>query len=115
MRISDWSSDVCSSDLTPEPDDFDREVSGVALRVDLAGEMPDVAQMAIGRYRWLSESWSLGSAAELAGLLATLAPGIERQPLVLGPRLSGLLQLHTRVALRVRPANELSMATRRVE
>src|SRR3546814_8050606 len=70
MRISDWSSDVCSSDL-----------------------MPDVAQMAIGRYRWMSESWSLGSAAELDGLLANLAPGIERRHLVLRLRLSGLLTL----------------------
>src|SRR3546814_7533814 len=110
MRISDWSSDVCSSDLTPEPDDFDREVSGVALRVDLAGEMPDVAQMAIGRYRWMSESWSLGSAAELDGLLANLAPGIERQHLVLRLRLSGLLTLAERVALRDRLESELAHA-----
>src|SRR3546814_14764217 len=74
--------------------------------------MPDVAQMAIGRYRWMSESWSLGSAAELDGLLANLAPGIERQHLVLRLRLSGLLTLAERVALRDRLESELAHEVR---
>src|SRR3546814_11242767 len=68
--------------------------------------------MAIGRYRWMSESWSLGSAAELDGLLANLAPGIERQHLVLRLRLSGLLTLAERVALRDRLENELAHEVR---
>ncbi len=97
---------------TPEPDDFGREVSGVALRVDLAGETPVVAQVGIGRYHWMSESWSLGSAAELDGLLADLAPDIERQHLVLRLKLSGLLTLGERVALRDRLENELANEVR---
>lgn len=97
---------------TPEPDDFDREVSGVALRVDLGGESPNVVQVKIGHYHWISESWSLGSAAELDVLLSNLAPGIERQHLVLRLKLSGLLTLAERVALRDRLESELAHEVR---
>ncbi len=97
---------------TPEPDDFDREVSGVALRVDLAGETPDIAQVEIGRYHWMSENWLLSSAAELDGLLANFAPGIEIQHLVLRLKLSGLLTLAERVALRDRLESELAHEVR---
>src|SRR3546814_12936591 len=32
MRISDWSSDVCSSDLLHTPDQYARDVRGAAIR-----------------------------------------------------------------------------------
>ena len=97
---------------TPEPDDFDREVSGVALRVDLNGESPHVADVPIGRYHWAAESWSLSRAEELDGLLAALAPAVERRNLVARLRLSGLLTLSERVAVRDRLESELAHEVR---
>lgn len=97
---------------TPEPDDFDREVSGVALRVHLNGESPDVADVPIGRYHWAAESWSLSSAEELDGLLAALAPAVERRNLVARLRLSGLLTLAERVVVRDRLESELAHEVR---
>jgi DNA repair exonuclease SbcCD nuclease subunit len=93
---------------TPEPDDFDRGVSGVALCVDLAGETPNVQEVPIGRYHWISEKLSLSNAADLDGFDANLAPGIERQNLVLRLRLSGLLTLAERVAVRERLESKLA-------
>lgn len=97
---------------TPEPDDFDRDVSGVALRVHLNGESPDVADVPIGRYHWAAESWSLSSAEELDGLLAALAPAVERRNLVARLRLSGLLTLAERVVVRDRLESELAHEVR---
>ncbi|UQR61326.1 DNA repair exonuclease [Bradyrhizobium sp. C-145] len=97
---------------TPEPDDFDREVSGVALCVDLRAETPRVADLPIGRYQWTAESWSLSSGADLEGLLAGLAGAGERQNLVLRLRLSGLITLTDRVVLRDRIESELAHEVR---
>src|SRR3546814_8261888 len=45
MRISDWSSDVCSSDL--QPDRVDAEFGDVVELVDEAGEIADAVAIAI--------------------------------------------------------------------
>lgn len=94
---------------TPEPDDFGRGVTGVALRVDVRGsDAPNVAELPIGRYHWAEEAWTVTAADELDGLLNGLAPAIERQRLVARLKLSGLLTLAERVALRDRLENGLA-------
>ncbi|WP_027522035.1 DNA repair exonuclease [Bradyrhizobium sp. Ec3.3] len=97
---------------TPEPDDFGREVSGVALCVDLGFERPSVADLSTGRYHWRAETWSLSSAADLNVLLAGLAPAVERRNLILRLKLSGLLTLAERVVLRDRLEGELAHEVR---
>jgi DNA repair exonuclease SbcCD nuclease subunit len=97
---------------TPEPDDFGREVSGVALHVDLRGDNPRVADVPIGRYHWTAADWSLRDAATLNGLLASLAPAVERANLVARLKLSGLLSLAECVSVRDRLENELAHEVR---
>src|SRR3546814_14587556 len=47
MRISDWSSDVCSSDLLDDWED-QRKPARVLLVMDVSGSMGDVADPATG-------------------------------------------------------------------
>lgn len=99
---------------TPEPDDFDREVTGVALRVELAGagEAPRIEDHPVGRFHWASEEWRLSTADDLDAALATLAPGVPRQNLVLRLSLTGLLTLSERVHVRERLEAELAHEVR---
>src|SRR3546814_18295860 len=54
MRISDWSSDVCSSDLTASDshlwsETYDREIKDVfAIQDDIARNIADALQVALG-------------------------------------------------------------------
>lgn len=95
---------------TPEPDDFGRAATGVALNVELrgAGEAPKVEELAVGRYGWATGDWTLTEAAELEGLLAGLAPDVERRNLVARLTLSGRLSLAERIAVRDRLENGLA-------
>lgn len=87
---------------TPEPDDFGREATGLALLVDVAGAglEPQVEALPIGRHAWVEERWHLSGAEDIAPRIAALAPGIERKHLVARLHLSGLVPLAERVTLR---------------
>lgn len=86
---------------TPEPDDFGREASGLALLVELEGAAPPrVSDIPTGRHAWLQEQWTLNGADDLSARLAALAPGVARPDLVLRLALSGLVTLAERVAVR---------------
>jgi DNA repair exonuclease SbcCD nuclease subunit len=89
---------------TPEPDDFGREASGEALVVELAppGEAPRITPVPIGRYQWVTDTWTLSAAADLDSPLAALSAGQDLKHLVARIKLAGLLTLGERVAVRER-------------
>jgi DNA repair exonuclease SbcCD nuclease subunit len=95
---------------TPEADDFGRETTGVVLLVDLpaAGAVPQVSEIATGRYAWMDMAWQLSDAAALEGLVSALAPGVERKNLVVRLTLSGLVTLGERIAIRDQLADHLA-------
>jgi hypothetical protein len=107
LALGDWHGRLAVDPFThysgtPEPDDFGRKATGLALSVELrgAGEAPRVEELAIGRYGWAMDDWTLSSAGDLDGLLAGLAPEVERRNLVARLRLSGRLSLAERVTVR---------------
>jgi DNA repair exonuclease SbcCD nuclease subunit len=109
LALGDWHGRKTINDRTfysgtPEPDDFGREVTGVALLVELgaSGDAPGVRDLPIGRHVWAEETWQVSTAEALEPLLASLAPGVDRRNLVLRLSLSGLVTLAQRVALRER-------------
>ncbi|MFG1284289.1 metallophosphoesterase family protein [Xanthobacter autotrophicus] len=95
---------------TPEPDDFGREATGLALLVDLAGPgaPPQVTDLAIGRHHWIEADWSLSVAADLDALTASLAPGRALQDVVARLHVSGLVSLGDKVAVRRRLEDALA-------
>lgn len=98
---------------TPEPDDFGREVTGVALLVDVSGHAPpQVTDLPIGRHHWIEENWTLSGTDDLDARIVALAPGVARQDLVCRLRLSGLVTLAERVAVRRRLEDELAHEVR---
>lgn len=68
--------------------------------------------MAIGRYGWATGDWTLTGAGDLDGLLAGLAPEVERRNLVARLKLAGRLSLAERVAVRDRLENGLAHEVR---
>ncbi|HEV7312806.1 MULTISPECIES: metallophosphoesterase family protein [unclassified Sphingopyxis] len=117
LALGDWHGRIAVDSLThysgtPEPDDFGRELSGVALSVDLSGERAAVSDIETGRYHWAAETWSLAAIDDLDPLIAALAPGVERRHLVARLKLSGMLTLAERVALRDRLEGELAHEVR---
>src|SRR3546814_10320268 len=79
MRISDWSSDVCSSDLKPLPQNPRRPGDGSATRPDADAEQPrrigDVAQdLAVRTRRPRGGGYSAASAS-ISGTAASLVNG----------------------------------------
>ncbi len=109
LALGDWHGRLCIDPAThycgtPEADDFGREVTGVALSVDLRGPgvPPVVTDVRIGRYDWATADWTVNAGAGLEGLLAGLAPEIQRPNLIARLKLSGLLSLGERVAVRNR-------------
>ena len=95
---------------TPEPDDFGRPASGLALLVDLPGAtaLPAVTELPIGRHVWVAEDWPLAASDDLEARIAGLAPGTARQDVVARLRLSGLVSLSERVAVRRRMEDGLA-------
>lgn len=85
---------------TPEPDDFDKPPSGLALLVELGGPEPTVRDIPIGRHGWVRENWTLSGIADLPARIEALAPGIERSRLVARLSLSGFVTLAERVEVR---------------
>jgi hypothetical protein len=119
LALGDWHGRLAVDPFThysgtPEPDDFGRKATGVALSVELrgAGHAPKVAELAIGRYGWATGDWTLTGAGELEGLLAALAPEVERRNLVARLKLSGRLSLAEKVAVRDRLENGLAHEVR---
>lgn len=115
LALGDWHGRLAVDPFThysgtPEPDDFGRKATGVALSVELRGpgDAPKVGELAIGRYGWAVGDWTLAAAGDLDGLLAGLAPGVERPNLVARLKLSGRLSLAERVAVRDRLENGLA-------
>src|SRR3546814_12867758 len=68
MRISDWSSDVCSSDLHR----FDQRAAGLGRRPALARRQPD-EQVAEPPYRNLQRLRHVGSKLGLVGVTLGIA------------------------------------------
>jgi len=95
---------------TPEPDDFGRENTGVALLVDAraAESAPEVKELPIGRYTWLTEEWMVSQPEDISPRIAGLALGIERRHLVARLKIAGLLTLAGRVNVRDRLENGLA-------
>lgn len=95
---------------TPEPDDFGRDVTGLALLVELGGpgEPPRVKDLPIGRYVWTEAAWQMSADQELEALIAGLAPGVDRKYLVARIAISGVVTLGERVAIRDRLENGLA-------
>src|SRR3546814_3288918 len=54
MRISDWSSDVCSSDLTPGHADFGGEVERILSMVDGVILLVDAAECAMPQTKFVT-------------------------------------------------------------
>jgi DNA repair exonuclease SbcCD nuclease subunit len=109
LALGDWHgrkaiNDRTSYSGTPEPDDFGREVTGVALMVELgaSGQAPAILDVPVGRYVWSQQAWQVSSAEALEPLLAELARGVDRKNLVARIALSGLVTLAERVAIRER-------------
>lgn len=95
---------------TPEPDDFGREHSGEVLLVELgsATSTPTVTPISVGRYRWISETWTLSAASDLDAHLTALATGRDLKDVVARIALAGLLTLGERVAVRDRLESRLA-------
>ena len=113
LALGDWHARLAIDPLThysgtPEPDDFGRDVTGVALSVDVSSGRPDVTELPIGKYHWAREEHSLSALADLDTVVANLAPGVERRNLVARLKLSGLVSLAERVALRDRLEGEFA-------
>ncbi|MDQ2860061.1 MAG: DNA repair exonuclease [Pseudomonadota bacterium] len=89
---------------TPEPDDFGRDVTGVALLVDLSstGAAPSVQDLAVARHTWAETSWQVSSLNDLEACLPELARGVDHRHLVARVTLTGLVTLAERVAIRER-------------
>lgn len=118
LALGDWHGRLAVDPFThysgtPEPDDFGREVTGVALRVDLnAHRGPDVSELPTGRYTWADANWTLTSIEALEPLLSDFAHGTERPKLVARLKLSGMLTLAERVAVRGRLENNFAHEVR---
>ncbi|UJX46592.1 metallophosphoesterase [Xanthobacter sp. YC-JY1] len=118
LALGDWHGRIKIDERTyysgtPEPDDFGREVTGVALLVDVSGSAPpQVTELPIGRHHWLEEGWTLSGADDIEARISGLAPGAARQDLVCRLRLSGLVTLAERVAVRRRLEDELAHEVR---
>ena len=64
--------------------------------------MPRITPVPIGRYQWITDIWTLSTAADLDAPLATLSAGQDLKHLVARIKLAGLLTLGERVAVRER-------------
>src|SRR3546814_18431198 len=75
MRISDWSSDVCSSDLAPPPVPLDAIVRDVVENVSAAAKAEMALIEARGSLAWHAIKWTSawGFIAACALLVAMLA------------------------------------------
>src|SRR3546814_3767518 len=73
MRISDWSSDVCSSDLTAKPD-LDNVAKMVCDCMERAGALPrGDSRVSMGE---MSKVW-----AERGGVYVTMRPATTSRPM----------------------------------
>ena len=108
LALGDWHGRIAVDPFThysgtPEPDDFGREVTGVALLVELRGDqVPTVRELPIGRYSWATANWTINTEQDLEPLLKDFAPEVERRNLVARIKVSGLTTLTDRVAVRDR-------------
>jgi len=118
LALGDWHGRIAVDPYThycgtPEPDDFGREVTGVALSVELrGGQVPAVKEVPIGRYTWATADWTLSEVHDLEPLLKDLAPEVERRHLVARVKVSGLLTLTERVAVHERLEGQLAHEVR---
>src|SRR3546814_9825172 len=77
MRISDWSSDVCSSDLRP----FLRSLEGLhALRVERVQDTPAsvFAELSSGDVLFIDSSHVLKTGSDLVHLFTTVLPTLQQ-------------------------------------
>jgi DNA repair exonuclease SbcCD nuclease subunit len=99
---------------TPEADDFNREVTGGAVLVEIAGPgaVPVLAHHPLGRFAWRNEAWTLDGVASFDGQLGGLRAGADLARLVLRLKITGILSLADRVAVRERLESELGLEVR---
>ncbi|MCI3132055.1 metallophosphoesterase family protein [Phenylobacterium aquaticum] len=99
---------------TPEPDDFDREVTGGALLVEIAGPgaVPVLSHHSLGRFTWRHEAWTLDGVSAFDVQIAALRAGADLARMVLRLKVSGILSLADRVAVRERLESELGLEVR---
>lgn len=99
---------------TPEDDDFDREVTGGAVLVEIAGPgaIPVLSHHPLGRFAWRNEAWTLDGVAGFDAQLGALRAGADLARLVLRLKVSGILGLAERVAVRERLESELGLEVR---
>src|SRR3546814_7732858 len=71
MRISDWSSDVCSSDLAVRP-------LGVRVPLDLAGAIPGESRLSVAQHRVIRER-ALQLVRGPHELVSELVPAVEAE------------------------------------
>src|SRR3546814_1153989 len=71
MRISDWSSDVCSSDLAVRP-------LGVRVPLDLAGSIPGESRLSVAQHRVIRER-ALQLVRGPHELVSELVPAVEAE------------------------------------
>lgn len=86
---------------TPEPDSFMREDAGAVVVAEVRpGAEPLIERVDIGRYRWLSRSWSLTKIADYEHEVRTLAGSVEMTAALLHLRLDGAVSLADCAAIR---------------
>lgn len=96
---------------TPETDRFQpgRDEPGQALLVDLApGIDPVVTPLATGRFRWLSQDWTVADAIGFAALCDDLLAACEPSATLLRLTLAGIVPLTDRVAMLTRIEDDLT-------
>jgi DNA repair exonuclease SbcCD nuclease subunit len=99
---------------TPEADDFDRPVTGGAVLVEIAapGAVPALSHHPLGRFTWRNETWPIDGVSGLDGHLRGLRAQADLSRLVLRLKVSGIVSLADRVAMRERLESELGLETR---
>src|SRR3546814_17545671 len=81
MRISDWSSDVCSSDLRIPARPAGSRNPLIPRSCRSGGAAPTMQKMTSNRFRWAW--WLLAYASLGLGLVGVVVPGLPTVPFVL--------------------------------
>src|SRR3546814_9069508 len=103
MRISDWSSDVCSSDLSVVRDQLDGTaiVYGLCLGGFGAGTIFAALWIGKARHRWGSDRVVGASALVFAAAMAAIALSHSLSPMIAAAFVAGMCWVSTMTTLNV--------------
>lgn len=105
LALGDWHGFLPIGNLTaysgtPEVDRFGRDEPGGCIAVDVrSGDSPEIVRMEVGRFRWLSRRWEVGSVEDLERELDSLRGDYRLPDVLLSLKLTGIASLADRVAM----------------